>query len=224
MVDLPRALLAGLLLCASCSLMICAWYLHLNYTNRWSLSKAIIISWLIAGGEYCLQVPANRIGAQAGLSAASLRGIAEFFILASFIMFSTKVLQQPLLWNHVIGFATVLAGVLIVLGGPFQAAVYADNASSKAETHTLVAAAESPSLPPHSSPSPPPSPHPPLPPPSPPSPPPPPPPSAPLPPPSPSPPPPSPPPPPPSTSPAPPPTPAPPVVPLTSPTRRGSPS
>lgn len=123
MLDLARALVATLLLCGSCSIMVCAWYLHLNYSGRWSTGKAIIISWLIAGGEYILQVPANRMGAEAGLSAAHLRAIAEVAILTAFIAFQTRVLCQPLLWNHVIGFVIMLIAVLIVLFGPFSSPV-----------------------------------------------------------------------------------------------------
>lgn len=121
-VDWPRAALAALLLCASCSVMVCAWYLHLR-AHSWGMPKAILISWAIAAFEYCLQVPGNRIGASAGLSAAQLRGLAELAVLVSFLVFQIKVLQQPLLWNHVVGFAVVLLGVLIVLGGPFTSEV-----------------------------------------------------------------------------------------------------
>jgi uncharacterized protein (DUF486 family) len=52
-------------------------------------------SWLIAGGEYCLQVPANRIGASSGLSAAQLRAIAELAILASFLVFNGAARHNP---------------------------------------------------------------------------------------------------------------------------------
>ena len=121
-IDWPRASLAAMLLCASCSVMVTAWYLHLR-AHDWGMPKAIGISWAIAGAEYCLQVPGNRIGASAGLSAAQLRGLAELAILVSFIAFQTKVLRQPLLWNHVVGFAVVLVGVLIVLCGPFTTEV-----------------------------------------------------------------------------------------------------
>ena len=128
MVDAPRALLASALLCCSCAIMVCAWYLHLKFSN-WSASKAILFSWLLAGGEYCLQVPANRIGSQAGLSAAQLRAIAEIAILLAFVVFQTRVLSQPLLWNHVVGLFTVLVGVLVVLGGPFSSPVFISLAS-----------------------------------------------------------------------------------------------
>ena len=93
-IDRWRAALATALLCASCSVMTCAWYVHLKYAESWSLVKAILISWLVAGGEYILQVPGNRIGMRAGLSAAQLRAIAELAILFSFLYFQLKVLEQ----------------------------------------------------------------------------------------------------------------------------------
>jgi uncharacterized protein (DUF486 family) len=92
--------------------------------ESWNLGQAIVISWLIAGLEYCLLVPANRIGAQAGLSAAQLRGLAEVAILIAFLIFQVRVLGQPLLWNHLVGFSIVFLGVLVVLGGPFPSEIF----------------------------------------------------------------------------------------------------
>jgi uncharacterized protein (DUF486 family) len=103
-----------LLLCGSCAVMTCAWYLHLKF-KHWGMAKAIGFSWLLAGAEYCLMVPANRIGAQyAEMSPATLRGIAEVAILTSFLLFNRVVLKQDVLWNHVVGFGTVFVGVLVV--------------------------------------------------------------------------------------------------------------
>ncbi|EKX53323.1 hypothetical protein GUITHDRAFT_150380, partial [Guillardia theta CCMP2712] len=114
------AIAAILLLVCSCCVMTVAWYLHLKYSSTWPMWKAILISWLIAGGEYCLQVPANRIGhTQAQMPAATLRAIAEFCILVSFLVFQQFVLCEPIRWNHLLGFAIVFVGVLVVLGGPF---------------------------------------------------------------------------------------------------------
>src|SRR5580765_2324792 len=41
--------------------MTFAWYGHLKHRSA-PLVAAILVSWLIALGEYCFQVPANRIG------------------------------------------------------------------------------------------------------------------------------------------------------------------
>eukprot|EP00965_Chrysotila_dentata_P087927 2903148-Pleurochrysis_carterae.AAC.5 len=77
------------------------------------------------------QVPANRLGSQrGGLSAAQLRAIAEAGILSTFLIFSTVVLRQPLLWNHVAGFAIVMGGVVVVLMGPFPGAVIPQSSST----------------------------------------------------------------------------------------------
>ena len=50
-----------LLLCASNVFMTAAWYGHLRYKS-FPLFATILVSWLIAFPEYCLQVPANRFG------------------------------------------------------------------------------------------------------------------------------------------------------------------
>ena len=55
-----------LLLLASNVFMTAAWYGHLRHREL-SLWPAILISWGIAFFEYCLQVPANRIGYALGL-------------------------------------------------------------------------------------------------------------------------------------------------------------
>ena len=94
-------------------------YFHLKL-DKLSMPLAILISWLIAGGEYMLQVPANRIGAyKAGLTPAALRGIAELASIVAFLIFQALVLDQPILPNHIIGFGIVFVGVLVVLGGPW---------------------------------------------------------------------------------------------------------
>ena len=50
-----------LLLTSSNIFMTFAWYGHLKYRNE-ALWRVIMASWGIAFFEYCLQVPANRIG------------------------------------------------------------------------------------------------------------------------------------------------------------------
>ncbi|MGA8230245.1 MAG: DMT family protein [Candidatus Acidiferrales bacterium] len=50
-----------LALCVSNTFMTFAWYGHLKYPKL-PMKWAILLSWLIALGEYCFQVPANRWG------------------------------------------------------------------------------------------------------------------------------------------------------------------
>ncbi len=52
-----------LLLIGSNIFMTFAWYGHLKFREV-PLWKVILVSWGIAFFEYCLQVPANRIGAK----------------------------------------------------------------------------------------------------------------------------------------------------------------
>ena len=114
----PCSLVTVFLLCGSCAVMTCAWYLHLKF-KHWSMRQAIVYSWCIASLEYCLMIPANRIGAlQAGMSPATLRGIAEMAILTSFLLFNRLVLKQAVLWNHLVGFSVVFIGVIVVLAEP----------------------------------------------------------------------------------------------------------
>ncbi len=109
-----------LLLLASNVFMTFAWYGHLKYKQS-VLWLAILASWLIAFFEYCLQVPANRIGSNAGLSGAQLKTIQEVITLAVFSGFSVLYLGEPLKWNYLAGFALILAGAVMVFA-PWQAA------------------------------------------------------------------------------------------------------
>ena len=52
------------LLCVSHLVMLYAWYGHLRSLSGAPTWVAILVSWLIAFVEYCVAVPANRIGAK----------------------------------------------------------------------------------------------------------------------------------------------------------------
>ena len=73
------------LLTASNVFMTFAWYGHLRYKNS-PLWLAILVSWGIAFFEYCLQVPANRMG-YGTYSAAQLKTMKEAITLAVFAVF-----------------------------------------------------------------------------------------------------------------------------------------
>lgn len=102
-----------LLLVASNLFMTLAWYGHLKFKHT-SLVLTVLVSWGIAFFEYCFQVPANRIGSNAGFSAAQLKTIQEVITLAVFCVFSVVYLQEPLKWNVVAGFALIAAGAALV--------------------------------------------------------------------------------------------------------------
>ncbi len=101
----------GLLL-ASNVFMTFAWYGHLKYKSA-GLITVILISWGIAFFEYVLMVPANRIG-YGYFSAAELKTIQEVITLSVFAVFSVFYLREPLMWNHLVGFAFIAAGAFFI--------------------------------------------------------------------------------------------------------------
>ena len=112
---LPAYVLPILMLSASNVFMTLAWYGHLKYKAA-PLLLVIIVSWGIAFLEYCLAVPANRIG-HAVYSAAQLKTIQEVITLTVFSGFSVWVLKEPLGWNHAAGFALIAAGAALIFRG-----------------------------------------------------------------------------------------------------------
>jgi uncharacterized protein (DUF486 family) len=101
------------LLVASNVFMTFAWYWHLRHKDI-VLWKVILISWLVAGVEYCFAVPANRMGAIQGLTGSQLKIIQEAITLGVFLVFAVTYLKEPLKWNYLAGFALVLVGVIVV--------------------------------------------------------------------------------------------------------------
>lgn len=100
--------------------MTFAWYGHLRYKHT-ALWLVVLASWGIAFFEYCLQVPANRLG-HAVYSASQLKVMQEGITLAVFVGFATLVLGEPPRRHELIGMALVLAGVLVAqFGGPAPA-------------------------------------------------------------------------------------------------------
>ena len=97
-----------LLLTASNTFMICAWYGHLKYLEDRPLWIVILIAWGIAFFEYCFQVPANRIGFRA-LDGYQLKILQEIITLVVFVVFAKLVLGEDLKWNYMVSFA-FLAG------------------------------------------------------------------------------------------------------------------
>ena len=105
-------LLPVLLLVGSNVFMTFAWYGHLRFTDR-PLWIVILASWGIAFFEYCLQVPANRLG-YGVYSAAQLKTIQEIVTLGVFVVFSTTYLGTAIRWNHLVGFALIVAAAFFL--------------------------------------------------------------------------------------------------------------
>lgn len=99
--------------------MTFAWYGHLKYGHTWPLWKAILVSWAIALVEYCLAVPANRLGF-GEFSGFQLKVIQEVVTLIVFIVFAITFLKEKLAWNYVVAFAFL--GVAAFFAFAFKAA------------------------------------------------------------------------------------------------------
>ena len=72
--------------------MTIAWYGHLKEKGM-PLWKAIIFSWFIAFFEYCLMVPANRLGYMNGVSGFQLKITQEVITLIVFTIFAVVYLK-----------------------------------------------------------------------------------------------------------------------------------
>lgn len=105
------------LLCLANIFMIIAWYAHLKlaefpWFQKWPLILVIVFSWGIAFFEYCLQVPANRIGFEGNggpFNLMQLKILQEVITLTVFVLFSMIAFHMHLRWNHIV------AGILMIL-------------------------------------------------------------------------------------------------------------
>ena len=76
----------------------------MKYGHAWPLWKAILVSWSIALLEYCLAVPANRLG-YGRFSGYQLKIIQEVITIAVFIGFATTCLKEKIAWNYLAALA-----------------------------------------------------------------------------------------------------------------------
>ncbi len=90
--------------------MTFAWYGHLKFKEL-PLWKAILISWGIAFLEYCLMVPANRIGFANGMNGFQLKMTQEVITLVVFSVFAVYYLREPFHWKYLVSFVFLLAAV-----------------------------------------------------------------------------------------------------------------
>jgi len=107
-----KSLVPIAMLMASNVFMTFAWYGHLKFKES-PLWIVIPASWGIAFFEYCLQVPANRLGSSY-YSVAQLKVIQEVITLVVFTVFSVLYLNEKLKWNYFVGFMLVLLAVFFV--------------------------------------------------------------------------------------------------------------
>ncbi len=113
---MPIWLQTGLLLIVSNIFMTFAWYGHLGDMSR-PLWLAVLIAWGIAFFEYCLAVPANRIGYAHGWSGGQLKVAQEAIAILVFGLFMVLVLKEPLTWRHLGAFSCLMGAVAFIFAG-----------------------------------------------------------------------------------------------------------
>ena len=100
--------------------MTFAWYGHLKLSEMkistgWPLILVILFSWGIAFFEYCLTVPANRIGFSGNggpFNLLQLKVIQEVISLTVFTVIVATVFKgEPIRWNHLVAFGCIILAV-----------------------------------------------------------------------------------------------------------------
>ena len=116
---LSHGIFSVLLLILSNIFMTFAWYGHLKMREySWFESLPLIaFSWAIAFFEYCLQVPANRLGFRESggpFDIMQLKVIQEVITLVVFTIFSVIAFKMELKWNHLAAFCCLILAVYFI--------------------------------------------------------------------------------------------------------------
>lgn len=118
-----KAIYSILLLVLSNVFMTLAWYGHLKFSESKKLVGAglfviILISWGIAFFEYCMQVPANRIGYKGNggpFTLLELKVIQEVIALVVFLLFAFVFFKnETFKWNHGVGLLLLVGAVYFI--------------------------------------------------------------------------------------------------------------
>ena len=108
-----------LLLIASNAFMTSAWYWHLKVrSDAMPLIGFIALSWFIALPEYCLAVPANRMGAASlggTYTSWQLKVLQEGIALTLFLVFALAYLRELPRWQDLLGLVLILAVLMVSL-------------------------------------------------------------------------------------------------------------
>ena len=121
MAELPKgvgvAMTVGMLV-ASNLFMTFAWYWHLRLQkpggSTWPVVAIILVSWLIALVEYMIAVPANRLGAAAGLNVAQLKIIQEVVTVCVFVPFLLLFMGEKWRWDYLWALLCMVGAVYFV--------------------------------------------------------------------------------------------------------------
>lgn len=98
--------------------MAAAWYGHLRHKDR-ALWLVILASWGIAFFEYCLQVPANRLGSDL-YTPAQLKILQEVITFITFFIFSAWYLGMRPTWNDALAGALIIAALGVSVYQPIR--------------------------------------------------------------------------------------------------------
>lgn len=107
------------LLIASNIFMTFAWYYHVKQKS-WPLITAILASWGIAFFEYCLQVPANRMGHTdhgGPFTLPQLKIMQEAITLVVFVAFTILIAKEKPRVNDIVAFGLIMAAVAVAWTG-----------------------------------------------------------------------------------------------------------
>ena len=96
--------------------MTFAWYGHLRDQRESPLWMAIAVSWGIAFFEYCLQVPANRIGS-GQFELGQLKVMQEVITMIVFMVFATTYMRRPFSMDLVYATLCLVAAAYFVFRG-----------------------------------------------------------------------------------------------------------
>lgn len=113
------ALTVGLLVTSNL-VMTFAWYWHLRggvkpgaFGLR-ALLPIVLASWGLAFFEYCIAVPANRLGSAYGLSVPQLKIIQEVITVCVFIPFALLFMGEKWRWDYLWAFLCMVGAVYFV--------------------------------------------------------------------------------------------------------------
>ena len=106
------------LLVGSNIFMTYAWYGHLKDLKGRHLLLVVLVSWGVAFFEYCLQVPANRLG-YGHYSLGQLKVLQEVITMCVFAVFSVLYMKDELRMDFVYaGLCLVGAAYFMFRGAP----------------------------------------------------------------------------------------------------------
>ena len=112
-----------LLLIGSNVFMTLAWFLHLKLSQdgvstNWPLFVVILFSWGIAFIEYCIMIPATRIGTIEGggpFNLVQFKVVQEVISLIIFAVIVNMMFKgESIQWNHIAAFICLVAAVYFV--------------------------------------------------------------------------------------------------------------